>query len=79
MVSFAQTKKTIVRISSQLEALANLIVMVRYGWAEGDGMVDPLDKYTDECEGPPDWKDLADNSGLGINVNGSVCLNNLCM
>ena len=34
---------------------------------------------TDECEGPSDFKDLADNSGYGLNVNGSVCLNNICM
>ncbi|TCD71624.1 hypothetical protein EIP91_007371 [Steccherinum ochraceum] len=33
----------------------------------------------DECEGPPDFKDLADHSGFGLNVNGSVCLNNVCM
>ncbi len=34
---------------------------------------------SDECEAPPNFKELADNSGLGLNVNGSVCLNNLCM
>ncbi|CAL1707395.1 unnamed protein product [Somion occarium] len=33
----------------------------------------------DECEAPPDFQDLADNTGLGRNVNGSVCLNNVCM
>lgn len=33
----------------------------------------------DECEGPPNFKDLADTSGYGLNVNGSVCLNNVCM
>ncbi|KAI0081314.1 hypothetical protein K474DRAFT_1656818 [Panus rudis PR-1116 ss-1] len=33
----------------------------------------------DQCEAPPDFKDLADHSGLGLNVNGSVCLNNVCM
>ena len=33
----------------------------------------------DECEGPPNFKDLADKSGYGLNVNGSVCLNNVCM
>ncbi|OCH85676.1 hypothetical protein OBBRIDRAFT_762638 [Obba rivulosa] len=33
----------------------------------------------DECEGPPNWRDLADRSGYGLNVNGSVCLNNICM
>ncbi|GBE81574.1 hypothetical protein SCP_0313030 [Sparassis crispa] len=33
----------------------------------------------DECEGPPDWEDLADTTGFGLNVNGSVCLNNVCL
>ncbi|TBU30294.1 hypothetical protein BD311DRAFT_691476 [Dichomitus squalens] len=33
----------------------------------------------DECEGPPNFKDLADTTGFGLNVNGSVCLNNICM
>lgn len=33
----------------------------------------------DQCEGPPNWKELADHSGFGLNVNGSVCLNNVCM
>ncbi|KAI0344561.1 hypothetical protein BDW22DRAFT_1427253 [Trametopsis cervina] len=32
----------------------------------------------DECEGPPNFKDLADHTGFGLNVNGSVCLNNVC-
>ncbi|OBZ67247.1 hypothetical protein A0H81_12973 [Grifola frondosa] len=33
----------------------------------------------DECQGPPDFKELADHTGFGLNVNGSVCLNNICM
>ncbi|KAI1785929.1 hypothetical protein LXA43DRAFT_1113047 [Ganoderma leucocontextum] len=33
----------------------------------------------DECEGPPNFKDLADTTGFGLNSNGSVCLNNICM
>lgn len=33
----------------------------------------------DQCEGPPDFADLADTTGRGQNVNGSVCLNNICM
>ncbi|KZT10965.1 uncharacterized protein LAESUDRAFT_789196 [Laetiporus sulphureus 93-53] len=33
----------------------------------------------DQCEGPPDHETLADQNGLGRNVNGSVCLNNICM
>ncbi|KAI0712940.1 hypothetical protein C8T65DRAFT_646169 [Cerioporus squamosus] len=33
----------------------------------------------DECEGPPNFKELADTTGFGLNVNGSVCLNNICM
>ena len=37
------------------------------------------DSHSDECEGPPNFKDLADKTGYGLNVNGSVCLNNICM
>jgi len=33
----------------------------------------------DQCEGPPNFRELADESGRGLNVNGSVCLNNICM
>lgn len=33
----------------------------------------------DQCEGPPNFKELADTSGRGTNRNGSVCLNNVCM
>ncbi|KAI0949628.1 hypothetical protein AcW1_009177 [Taiwanofungus camphoratus] len=33
----------------------------------------------DQCEGPPNYKELADRNGHGLNVNGSVCLNNVCM
>lgn len=33
----------------------------------------------DECEAPPNFKQLADDSGRGLNFNGSVCLNNVCM
>ncbi|OCB90650.1 hypothetical protein A7U60_g2085 [Sanghuangporus baumii] len=32
----------------------------------------------DECEAPPNWRDLADDK-FGLNVNGSVCLNFQCM
>jgi len=33
----------------------------------------------DQCQPPPNSQDLADSSGRGLNFNGSVCLNNLCM
>ncbi len=33
----------------------------------------------DQCLGPDNFKDLADTSGRGLNVNGSVCLNYMCM
>jgi len=33
----------------------------------------------DECQAPPNFKDLADTTGRGQNFNGSVCLNNICM
>ncbi|KAI0318266.1 hypothetical protein OF83DRAFT_1116899 [Amylostereum chailletii] len=32
----------------------------------------------DECEGPPNFKDLRDETGFGLNVNGSICLNFKC-
>lgn len=32
----------------------------------------------DQCEGPDNWQELADTTGRGLNVNGSVCLNNVC-
>ncbi|KAI0063657.1 hypothetical protein BV25DRAFT_402475 [Artomyces pyxidatus] len=32
----------------------------------------------DECEGPPNYQDLRDTTGRGLNVNGSVCLNFVC-
>ncbi|KAJ4468219.1 hypothetical protein J3R30DRAFT_3560244 [Lentinula aciculospora] len=33
----------------------------------------------DQCEGPPNYKDLLDTTNRGLNVNGSVCLTNVCM
>ncbi|KAI0779978.1 hypothetical protein C8Q74DRAFT_1456343 [Fomes fomentarius] len=33
----------------------------------------------DECEAPPNFKELVDTTGFGLNHNGSVCLNNICM
>jgi hypothetical protein len=33
----------------------------------------------DECEGPPNFAELSDQTGQGRNVNGSVCLNYVCM
>ncbi|KAF9222537.1 hypothetical protein BS17DRAFT_783008 [Gyrodon lividus] len=33
----------------------------------------------DQCEPPPNWSELAETSYYGRNVNGSVCLNNVCM
>ena len=44
------------------------------GVAERRGAV-----WEDECEGPPNFKELTDTTGFGLNVNGSVCLNNICM
>ncbi|CCM01150.1 uncharacterized protein FIBRA_03198 [Fibroporia radiculosa] len=31
----------------------------------------------DQCIGPPNHRELTDGTGFGLNVNGSVCLNNL--
>ncbi|KAJ7647414.1 hypothetical protein FB45DRAFT_893377 [Roridomyces roridus] len=33
----------------------------------------------DECEAPPNAAQLADTTNRGLNVNGAVCLNNVCM
>ncbi|KAF8891638.1 hypothetical protein BD779DRAFT_1512250 [Infundibulicybe gibba] len=33
----------------------------------------------DQCEEPPNSKELADDSGRGLNFNGAVCLNSICM
>jgi len=33
----------------------------------------------DQCLAPPNFKELADDSNRGLNFNGSVCLNNICM
>jgi hypothetical protein len=33
----------------------------------------------DQCEPPPNFQALRDTSGRGLNFNGSVCLNNVCM
>jgi len=33
----------------------------------------------DQCQAPPNFKELADTSNQGSNFNGSVCLQNVCM
>ncbi|EFI28116.1 hypothetical protein CC1G_14143 [Coprinopsis cinerea okayama7 len=33
----------------------------------------------DQCEPPPNADELADKTGRGLNVNGAICLNNICM
>ncbi|KAJ7045428.1 hypothetical protein C8F04DRAFT_1064743 [Mycena alexandri] len=33
----------------------------------------------DECEAPPNFADLRDTTNRGLNFNGSICLNNLCL
>ncbi|KXN90640.1 hypothetical protein AN958_03880 [Leucoagaricus sp. SymC.cos] len=33
----------------------------------------------DQCEAPSNFRELADTTGRGLNFNGSVCLNNICM
>ena len=35
--------------------------------------------FLDQCEPPPNFQELSDTSGRGLNYNGSVCLNNVCM
>lgn len=38
-----------------------------------------LNDCSDQCEPPPNFRELADTSDRGQNVNGSLCLNNVCM
>ena len=38
-----------------------------------------ISAQSDECQPPPDAKDLTDTSPHGLNVNGAVCLNFQCM
>lgn len=38
-----------------------------------------LTSKLDQCEPPPNFEALRDTSGRGLNFNGSVCLNNVCM
>ncbi|KAF9452353.1 hypothetical protein P691DRAFT_804873 [Macrolepiota fuliginosa MF-IS2] len=33
----------------------------------------------DQCQAPPNFRELTDDTGRGRNFNGSVCLNNVCM
>ncbi|KAM5543243.1 hypothetical protein V8D89_003117 [Ganoderma adspersum] len=44
-----------------------------------DAGASPAREREDECEGPPNFKELADTTGFGLNSNGSVCLHNTCM
>ncbi|SRR5258708_2150000 len=34
--------------------------------------------FLDSCQAPSDFKNLKETTGLGRNVNGSVCLNFVC-
>ncbi len=75
----APTSRTTVSQCSPLGALASSTVMVSTTllWRRIGGR--PLFCDQDECEGPPNFKELADTTGFGLNYNGSVCLNNICM
>jgi hypothetical protein len=35
--------------------------------------------FADQCQAPDNYAQLADNTPHGLNFNGSVCLNNVCM
>jgi hypothetical protein len=35
--------------------------------------------FADQCQAPPNFAELADRRNLGLNFNGSVCLNDRCM
>jgi hypothetical protein len=56
-------------VLANLTAMASFSVMI---WMF-------LKTLEDQCQGPPNFQQLSDQTGRGQNVNGSVCLNNICM
>lgn len=75
--SSARTKRMSVRIYYSLEVIANLIGMASTLSLKCTAIINAK-STSDQCEGPPNFKDLADTTGRGLNVNGSVCLNSKC-
>lgn len=77
----ARTRRIIVRTYSLLAALASSIATVRRRFLTcrnplaARAYAYPLD----QCEAPPNFKELADTSGRGLNYNGAICLQNQCM
>jgi hypothetical protein len=76
-VSFAQMKGQTASLCSQSAVPVNLTVMVSMVVHIFVLLILPF--FRDQCEAPPNFKQLVDDSGRGLNFNGSVCLNNVCM
>ena len=74
--SFAQMKGLSARQKSRLGSHVNWTETVRSLLK-----FDPFYSYLcllDSCQAPDDFKQLRETTGLGRNVNGSVCLNFVC-
>jgi hypothetical protein len=74
--SFAQMKGLSAcqksRLGSHVNSTATVRSLLKF---------DPFYSYLcllDSCQAPGDFKDLRETTGLGRNVNGSVCLNFVC-
>lgn len=76
-VSSVQMRAVGVRPCCRLAALASSIGMVSSQTLSS--WTTRLIASIDQCEPPPNFAELADTTGRGLNVNGSVCLNNVCM
>src|SRR6266851_6357219 len=73
--SFAQTRGPNVSHKLPLDSHVNSIVMVRCSILCAHIS---SSSSLDSCQPPPNVAELADFSGQGLNVNGSICLNFVC-
>jgi len=74
-----QTREVIASLSCLSEAHVNLIATVHEGLHQLACRLIFCFVQLDQCQGPTNFRELADASGRGLNFNGSVCLNNVCM
>ena len=74
--SFAQMKGLSASQKSRSGSHVNLTATVR-GLLEFDPFYSDL-CLLDSCQGPDNFRELKETSGLGRNVNGSICLNFVC-
>jgi len=79
MVNFVLTNRTNVRINSPVDSDCQLKQRRSGGlMSSTPNTPSPLFQI-DECQPPPDAKDLADKSPHGLNVDGAICLtSNAC-